>query len=29
VFHKQNEAAERELAQTTLADCIAQMRSHL
>ena len=29
VFHKQNEAVERELAQTTLADCIAQMRSHL
>ena len=25
VFHKQNEAIERELAQTTLADCIAPL----
>lgn len=29
VFSKHNEAIERELANTTLADCIAQMRSHL
>ena len=29
VFHKQNEAIERELAQTTLADCIEQMRSQI